>query len=178
MPLKPRQRRKQREVSAHMEHSQAESAVNVQGQNPPPPPPSDPNPEPPPTNLLLELIQSLQQNQSELAEAIKQLKEKDAGTKTPPQNEGGDQEKPHEDSGSHQKEATFVTMSDIADLLKQEREEHHWGVEKALPNDEGKIITFRIIVPILGAISSKNQQHQSHLYAYIKKSLWTSAISL
>uniref|UniRef100_A0A2N9GS47 RNA-directed DNA polymerase n=1 Tax=Fagus sylvatica TaxID=28930 RepID=A0A2N9GS47_FAGSY len=107
-----------------MEHSQAESAVNVQGQNPPPPPPSDPNPEAPPTNLLLELIQSLQQNQSELAEAIKQLKEKDAGTKTPPQNEGGDQEKPHEDSGSHQKEATFVTMSDIADLLKQEREKN------------------------------------------------------
>uniref|UniRef100_A0A2N9G1I9 RNA-directed DNA polymerase n=1 Tax=Fagus sylvatica TaxID=28930 RepID=A0A2N9G1I9_FAGSY len=124
MPPKPRQRRKQREVSAHVEHSQAESAVNVQGQNPPPPPPSDPNPEPPPTNLLLEMIQSLQQNQSELAEAIKQLKEKDAGTKTPPQNEGGDQEKPHEDSGSHQKEATFVTMSDIADLLKQEREKN------------------------------------------------------
>uniref|UniRef100_A0A2N9G4R5 RNA-directed DNA polymerase n=1 Tax=Fagus sylvatica TaxID=28930 RepID=A0A2N9G4R5_FAGSY len=124
MPPKPRQRRKQREVSAHMEHSQAESAVNAQGQNPPPPPPSDPNPEAPPTNLLLELIQSLQQNQSELAEAIKQLKEKDAGTKTPPQNEGGDQEKPHEDSGSHQKEATFVTMSDIADLLKQEREKN------------------------------------------------------
>uniref|UniRef100_A0A2N9EWH9 Retrotransposon gag domain-containing protein n=1 Tax=Fagus sylvatica TaxID=28930 RepID=A0A2N9EWH9_FAGSY len=123
MPPKPRQRRKQREVSAHMEHSQAESAVNVQGQNPPPPP-SDPNSEAPPTNLLLELIQSLQQNQSELAEAIKQLKEKDAGTKTPPQNEGGDQEKPHEDSGSHQKEATFVTMSDIADLLKQEREKN------------------------------------------------------
>jgi hypothetical protein len=48
-----------------------------------------------------------------------------------------------------------VTMSDIADLLKQEREEHHWGVEKALPNDKGKIITFPIIVPILGAISSK-----------------------
>uniref|UniRef100_A0A2N9GDZ7 Integrase catalytic domain-containing protein n=1 Tax=Fagus sylvatica TaxID=28930 RepID=A0A2N9GDZ7_FAGSY len=124
MPPKPRQRRKQREVSAHMEHSQAESAVNAQGQNPPPPPPSDPNPEAPPTNLLLELIQSLQQNQSELAEAIKQLKEKDAGTKTPPQNEGGDQEKPHEDSGSHGKEATFVTMSDIADLLKQEREKN------------------------------------------------------
>ena len=40
-------------------------------------------------NLMLELIQSLQQNQSELAEAIKQLKEKDAGTKTLPQNEGG-----------------------------------------------------------------------------------------
>ena len=101
-----------------MEHSQAESAVNAQRQNPPSPPPSDPNPGVPPTNLLLELIQSLQQNQSELAEAIKQLKEKDAGTKTPLQNEGGDQEKPHEDSGSHQKEATFVTMSDVADLLK------------------------------------------------------------
>uniref|UniRef100_A0A2N9FE10 Uncharacterized protein n=1 Tax=Fagus sylvatica TaxID=28930 RepID=A0A2N9FE10_FAGSY len=124
MPPKPRQRRKQREVSAHMEHSQAESAVNVQGQDQPQPPPSNHNQEVPPTNLLLELIQSLQQNQSELAEAIKQLKEKDAGTKTPPQNEDGDQEKPHEDSGSHQKEATFVTMSDVADLLKQEREKN------------------------------------------------------
>uniref|UniRef100_A0A2N9F930 Uncharacterized protein n=1 Tax=Fagus sylvatica TaxID=28930 RepID=A0A2N9F930_FAGSY len=70
-----------------MEHSQAESAVNVQGQDQPQPPPSNHNQEVPPTNLLLELIQSLQQNQSELAEAIKQLKEKDAGTKTPPQNE-------------------------------------------------------------------------------------------
>uniref|UniRef100_A0A2N9FWZ9 Integrase catalytic domain-containing protein n=1 Tax=Fagus sylvatica TaxID=28930 RepID=A0A2N9FWZ9_FAGSY len=86
--------------------------------------PSNHNQEVPPTNLLLELIQSLQQNQSELAEAIKQLKGKDAGTKTPPQNEDGDQEKPHEDSGSHQKEATFVTMSDVADLLKQEREKN------------------------------------------------------
>uniref|UniRef100_A0A2N9G8E1 RNA-directed DNA polymerase n=1 Tax=Fagus sylvatica TaxID=28930 RepID=A0A2N9G8E1_FAGSY len=82
--LNPDREESRREVSAHVEHSQAESAVN-----------------------------SLQQNQSELAEAIKQLKEKDAGTKTPPQNEDGDQEKPHEDSGSHQKEATFVTMSDV-----------------------------------------------------------------
>uniref|UniRef100_A0A2N9ENF4 Integrase catalytic domain-containing protein n=1 Tax=Fagus sylvatica TaxID=28930 RepID=A0A2N9ENF4_FAGSY len=94
------------------------------GKDQPQPPPSNHNQEVPPTNLLLELIQSLQQNQSELAEAIKQLKGKDAGTKTPPQNEDGDQEKPHEDSGSHQKEATFVTMSDVADLLKQEREKN------------------------------------------------------
>uniref|UniRef100_A0A2N9GIL0 RNA-directed DNA polymerase n=1 Tax=Fagus sylvatica TaxID=28930 RepID=A0A2N9GIL0_FAGSY len=75
MPPKPRQRRNQREVSVHTEHSQAESAVNVQGQDQPQPPPSNHNQEVPPTNLLLELIQSLQQNQSELAEAIKQLKE-------------------------------------------------------------------------------------------------------
>jgi hypothetical protein len=86
MPPKTRQRRNQREVSVHMEHSHAESAVNVQGQDQPQPPPSNHNQEVPPTNLLLELIQNLQQNQSELAEAIKQLKEKDAGTKTPPQN--------------------------------------------------------------------------------------------
>uniref|UniRef100_A0A2N9GD42 RNA-directed DNA polymerase n=1 Tax=Fagus sylvatica TaxID=28930 RepID=A0A2N9GD42_FAGSY len=124
MPPKTRQRRNQREVSVHTEHSHAESAVNVQGQDQPRPPPSDPNPEAPPTNLLLELIQSLQQNQSELAEAIKQLKEKDAGAKTPPQNGEENQEKPHQDSGSHEKEATFVTMSDIADLLKQEREKN------------------------------------------------------
>jgi hypothetical protein len=76
------------------------------------------------TNLLLELIQNLQQNQSELAEAIKQLKEKDAGMKTPTQNEEENQEKPHQDSGSHEKETTFVTMSDVANLLRQEREKN------------------------------------------------------
>uniref|UniRef100_A0A2N9IY75 Uncharacterized protein n=1 Tax=Fagus sylvatica TaxID=28930 RepID=A0A2N9IY75_FAGSY len=124
MPPKPRQRRNQREVSVHTKHSHAEFAVNVQGQDPPQPPPSDPNREAPPTNLLLELIQNLQQNQSELAEAIKQLKEKDVGIKTLPQNEGGNQEKPHQDSGSHEKKATFMTMSDVANLLKQEREKN------------------------------------------------------
>jgi hypothetical protein len=124
MPPKPRQRRNQREVSVHTEHSYAESAVNVQGQDPPQPPPSGSNREAPPTNLLLELIQNLQQNQSELAEAIKQLKEKDAGMKTLPQNEGGNQETPHQDSGSHEKETTFVTMTDMANLLKQEREKN------------------------------------------------------
>uniref|UniRef100_A0A2N9EZU9 RNA-directed DNA polymerase n=1 Tax=Fagus sylvatica TaxID=28930 RepID=A0A2N9EZU9_FAGSY len=76
MPPKLQQRRSQREVSVHTEHSHAESAANIQGQDQPQPPPSDPNREVPPTNLMLELIQSLQQNQSELAEAIKQLKEK------------------------------------------------------------------------------------------------------
>jgi hypothetical protein len=35
MPLKLRQRRSQREVLVHTEHSHAESAANVQGQNPP-----------------------------------------------------------------------------------------------------------------------------------------------
>uniref|UniRef100_A0A2N9FE69 Uncharacterized protein n=1 Tax=Fagus sylvatica TaxID=28930 RepID=A0A2N9FE69_FAGSY len=64
------------------------------------------------------------QNQSELVEAIKQLKENDASTKTLPQNEGGNQEKPHQDSGSHEKETTFVTMIDVANLLKQEREKN------------------------------------------------------
>uniref|UniRef100_A0A2N9ER61 RNA-directed DNA polymerase n=1 Tax=Fagus sylvatica TaxID=28930 RepID=A0A2N9ER61_FAGSY len=69
---------------------------NAQGQDPPQPPPK----------------------------AIKQLKEKDAGTKTLPQNEGGNQEKPHQDSGSHEKETIFVTMTDVANLLKQEREKN------------------------------------------------------
>jgi hypothetical protein len=59
-----------------------------------------------------------------LAVAIKQLKEKDAGAKTLPQSEGENQEKPHQDSGSHNKETIFVTMSDVADLLKQEREKN------------------------------------------------------
>jgi hypothetical protein len=44
--------------------------------------------------------------------------------KTLPQNEGGNQEKPHQDSGSHNKETTFVTMSNVANLLKQEREKN------------------------------------------------------
>uniref|UniRef100_A0A2N9IL05 Retrotransposon gag domain-containing protein n=1 Tax=Fagus sylvatica TaxID=28930 RepID=A0A2N9IL05_FAGSY len=124
MPPKTRQRRNQAKVSVHTEHSHAESAVNVQGQDQQQPPPSNQNQEVPPTNLLLQLIQSLQQNQSELAEAIKQLKEKDAATKTPPQNEEENQEKPHQDSGSQDKEATFVTMSDVANLLEQEREKN------------------------------------------------------
>jgi hypothetical protein len=124
MPPKTRQRRNQGEVSVHTEHSHAESAVNVQGQDQQQPPPSNQNQEVPPTSLLLQLIQSLQQNQSELAEAIKQLKEKDAATKTPPQNEEENQEKPHQDSGSQDKEVTFVTMSDVANLLKQEREKN------------------------------------------------------
>uniref|UniRef100_A0A2N9H3A7 RNA-directed DNA polymerase n=1 Tax=Fagus sylvatica TaxID=28930 RepID=A0A2N9H3A7_FAGSY len=41
-----------------------------------------------------------------------------------PQNEEENQEKPHQDSGSQDKEATFVTMSDVANLLKQEREKN------------------------------------------------------
>jgi hypothetical protein len=73
---------------------------------------------------MLELIQSLQQTQGELAGAIKQFKEKDAGVKTLPQNEGENQEKPYQDSGSHNKETTFVMMSDVANLLKQEREKN------------------------------------------------------
>ena len=88
MPPKSQQRESRREVSIHTEHSQVESAINAQGQDPPQPPPSDPNREVLPTNLMLELIQGLQQTQGELAEAIKQLKEKDAGVKTLPQNEG------------------------------------------------------------------------------------------
>jgi hypothetical protein len=43
MPPKLRQRRNQREVSVHTEHSQAKSAVNAQGQDLPQPPPNDPN---------------------------------------------------------------------------------------------------------------------------------------
>uniref|UniRef100_A0A2N9G246 Integrase catalytic domain-containing protein n=1 Tax=Fagus sylvatica TaxID=28930 RepID=A0A2N9G246_FAGSY len=95
MPPKLRQRRNQREVSVRTEHSQVESAVNAQGQDPPQPPLNDPN-----------------------------QGEKDAATKTPPENEEENQEKPHQDSGSHEKEATFVTMSDVANLLKQEREKN------------------------------------------------------
>ena len=44
--------------------------------------------------------------------------------KTLSQNEGKNQEKPHQDLGSHNKETTFVTMSDVADLLKWEWEKN------------------------------------------------------
>ena len=124
MPPKLQQRESRREVSFHMENFRAKSATNAQGQDPPQPPPVDPNREVLPTNLMLELIQGLQQIQGELAEAIKQLKEKDAGVKTLPQNEEENQEKPHQDSDSHNKETTFVMMSDVADLLKQKREKN------------------------------------------------------
>ena len=122
MPPKLRQRESRRKVLVHTENSWAESATNAQGQDPPQPPPSDPNQEVLPTNLMLELIQGLQQTQAKLAEAIKQLK--DAGVKTPPQNKGENWEKSHQDSGSHNKETTSVTMYDVADLLKQEREKN------------------------------------------------------
>ena len=143
MPPKPRQRRNQREVSVHTEHPHAESAANIQRQDPPQPPPSDPNRGAPPTNLLLELIQNLQQNQSELAEAIKQLKEKDASTKTLPQNERGNQEKPHQDSGSYEKETTFVTMTDVANLLKQEREKNPKEPRLFVKN-----VSLKVLIPI------------------------------
>jgi hypothetical protein len=123
MPPKLRQRESRREVSVHTEHSQVESAINTQGQDPPQPPPSDPNREVLPTNLMLELIQGLQQTQGELAEAIKQLKEKDAGVKTLPQNEGENQEKPSRLRFPQQVDY-LVTMSDVADLLKQEKEKN------------------------------------------------------
>ena len=73
---------------------------------------------------MLELIQGLQQTQGELTEGIKQLKEKDAGAKTLSQNERENQEKSHQDSGSHNTETIFVMMSNVADLLKQEREKN------------------------------------------------------
>ena len=59
-----------------------------------------------------------------LVGAVRQLKERDAGIKLIPQNEGENQEKPYQDSGSHNKETIFVTMSNVADLVKQEREKN------------------------------------------------------
>uniref|UniRef100_A0A2N9FSW0 Retrotransposon gag domain-containing protein n=1 Tax=Fagus sylvatica TaxID=28930 RepID=A0A2N9FSW0_FAGSY len=99
MPPRLRSREGQKEVLIHKENSRAESATNAQGQDPPPPPPP-------------------------LVEAVKQLKERDVGVKVIPQNEGENQEKLHQDSGSHNKETIFVTMSDVANLLKQEREKN------------------------------------------------------
>uniref|UniRef100_A0A2N9HEC3 RNA-directed DNA polymerase n=1 Tax=Fagus sylvatica TaxID=28930 RepID=A0A2N9HEC3_FAGSY len=87
--MPPRGRRR----AARTVESQAQSQNNEQEQHQPEQ--SIPNAEARQTNLLLELIQGLQQTQGELAEAVRQLKEK----KEP-----------------------FITLSEVAELLQQERE--------------------------------------------------------
>ena len=78
----------------------------------------------PPLTLVYELIQSLQQNQGELAESIRQLRESNNNREA----HGGDrrnhEERDHYDErdSNNENDTPFVTMSDMADLLKQERE--------------------------------------------------------
>uniref|UniRef100_A0A2N9FRU5 Retrotransposon gag domain-containing protein n=1 Tax=Fagus sylvatica TaxID=28930 RepID=A0A2N9FRU5_FAGSY len=70
--------------------------------------------------LMFEMIKGMQQTQMELAESLKQLREVNSN-KEDHQNKNDNRN--HEERESHNKNDTpFVTMSDVADLLKQERE--------------------------------------------------------
>jgi hypothetical protein len=70
--------------------------------------------------LMFEMIKGMQQNQVELAESLRQLREAN-GNKEDYQNKNDNRN--HEERESYNKNDTpFVTMSDVADLVKQERE--------------------------------------------------------
>jgi hypothetical protein len=70
--------------------------------------------------LMFEMIKGMQQTQVKLAESLKQLKEVN-GNREDHQNKNDNRN--HEERESHNKTDTpFVTMSDVADILKQERE--------------------------------------------------------
>uniref|UniRef100_A0A2N9F1A7 Integrase zinc-binding domain-containing protein n=1 Tax=Fagus sylvatica TaxID=28930 RepID=A0A2N9F1A7_FAGSY len=115
--MPPRGRRK----AARTVESQAQSQNNEQEQHQPEQ--SIPNAEARQTNLLLELIQGLQQTQGELAEAVRQLKEKSSEAKNDRHDDENQHENPHQEPISHNnKEEPFITLSEVADLLQQERE--------------------------------------------------------
>ena len=70
--------------------------------------------------LMFEMIKGMQQTQMELAEFLRQLREVNSN-KEDHQNKNDNCN--HEERESHNKnDAPFVTMFDVADLLKQERE--------------------------------------------------------
>ena len=79
---------------------------------------------PPPLTLVYELIQSLQQNQRELAESVRQLKESNNNRDTHGGDERNHEERDHHDEkdSNNKNDPPFVTMSDVVDLLKQKRE--------------------------------------------------------
>uniref|UniRef100_A0A2N9GEY4 Reverse transcriptase n=1 Tax=Fagus sylvatica TaxID=28930 RepID=A0A2N9GEY4_FAGSY len=71
--------------------------------------------------LMFEMIKGMQQNQVELAESLRQLREANGQQRRTTKNKNDNRN--HEERESHNKNDTpFVTMSDVADLLKQERE--------------------------------------------------------
>ena len=70
--------------------------------------------------LMFEMIKGMQQAQVELIESLKKLKEANSN-KEDHQNKNDNRS--HEERESHNRnDAPFVTMSNVADLLKQERE--------------------------------------------------------
>jgi glutathione peroxidase-family protein len=71
-------------------------------------------------HLMFEMIKGMQQTQMEVAESVRQLKEVN-GNKEDHQNKNNYHN--HKERESHNKNDTpFVTMSDVADLLKQGKE--------------------------------------------------------
>ena len=112
MPPKGRRR------TARTVESQAQSQNNERERHQPEK--SVPNAEAQQTNLLLELIQGLQQTQGELVEAFK---EKSSEAKNDRHDNENQHENPHQEPSSHNnKEEPFITLSEVADLLQQERE--------------------------------------------------------
>ena len=70
--------------------------------------------------LMFEMIKGMHQAQMELAESLKQLKDANSNKEN---HQNKNDNRNHEERESHNKnDAPFVTMSDVADLLKQERE--------------------------------------------------------
>jgi hypothetical protein len=112
---------KTRRGAAYIVESQAESQNNEQEQHQPEQ--SIPDVEARQTNLLLELIQGLQQTQGELAKTVQQLKEKSSKAKNDHQDGENHHEYLHQEPSSHNNKAEpFITLSEVADLLQQERE--------------------------------------------------------
>ena len=70
--------------------------------------------------LMFEMIKGMQQTQMELAESLKQLREVNSNKED---HQNKNKNRNHDERESHNKnDAPFVTMSDVADLLKQEKE--------------------------------------------------------
>jgi hypothetical protein len=134
--MPPRSRRQNSVVNSHPDtesnaHNQAVGGAqqnnggNMEGGGIPEGNPGGGNPGgQPPLTLIYELIQSLQQNQGELAESIRQLKESSNNREAHGGNGRNHEERDHHDErdSNNKNDAPFVTMSDVADLLKQERE--------------------------------------------------------
>uniref|UniRef100_A0A2N9H877 Integrase catalytic domain-containing protein n=1 Tax=Fagus sylvatica TaxID=28930 RepID=A0A2N9H877_FAGSY len=134
--MPPRSRRQNSVVNSHPDtesnaHNQAvgeaqqNNGGNMEGGGIPEGNPGGGNPGgQPPLTLIYELIQSLQQNQGELAESIRQLKESSNNREAHGGNGRNHEERDHHDErdSNNKNDAPFVTMSDVADLLKQERE--------------------------------------------------------
>ena len=96
-------RTRQGKVSIHIVNSRVESKTNEQGKYHFEHPHGSSNGQAQLVNLLLEQIQGLQQTQGELAETVKKHKEKALEAKIDRLQDEDHQEKPHQESSSHNK---------------------------------------------------------------------------